>query len=61
MNIKTENWNGNIIRFVEKGGEWWAVAKDIAVALGYSHTPHMTRMLDDDEKDAVRLMDSAGV
>jgi prophage antirepressor-like protein len=45
-NIRTETWNGYEIRFVEKGGEWWAVAKDVAEALGYAHTPHMVRLLD---------------
>lgn len=34
MNIKTENWNGYEIRFVEIDGEWWAVLKDICDALG---------------------------
>ena len=33
--MKIENWNGYDIRFVEKGGEWWAVATDIAKALGH--------------------------
>lgn len=36
--MKTENWNGYTIRFVEKDGEWWAVAKDVATALGYKNT-----------------------
>jgi prophage antirepressor-like protein len=26
--IRTENWNGHPIRFVERDGEWWAVAAD---------------------------------
>lgn len=34
MNIKTENWNGYEIRFVEIDDEWWAVLKDICDALG---------------------------
>lgn len=34
MNIKTENWNGYDIRFVEIDDEWWAVLKDICDALG---------------------------
>lgn len=34
INIKTENWNGYDIRFVESDGEWWAVLKDICDALG---------------------------
>lgn len=33
--MKTENWNGHDIRFVEVDGEWLAVAKDVATALGY--------------------------
>ena len=32
--MKTENWNGYVIRFVEKSGEWWAVLKDVCEALG---------------------------
>ena len=32
-NIRTENWCGYDIRFVEKDGEWWAVLKDICDAL----------------------------
>ena len=32
--MKTENWNGYAIRFVEKDGEWWAVLKDVCDALG---------------------------
>ena len=32
--MKTEIWNGHIIRFVDINDEWWAVAKDVAEALG---------------------------
>lgn len=31
--MKTENWLGHTIRFVEKNGEWWAVLADITEAL----------------------------
>lgn len=31
--MKTENWNGHEIRFVEKDSEWWAVLKDVCAAL----------------------------
>lgn len=56
--IKTEIWNGDEIRFVEQEpGDWWAVAKDVSVALGYKITPHMTRRLDDEEKATIRLSD----
>jgi len=59
MNIRIESWNGHDIRFIERTpGDWWAVAADVAKALGYRHTPHMVRMIDDDEKNSVRLTDS---
>ncbi len=32
-NIKIENWDGHEIRFVEKDGEWFAVAIDVCKAL----------------------------
>jgi prophage antirepressor-like protein len=32
---RIELWNGRVIRFVERSGEWWAVANDVAEALGY--------------------------
>ena len=32
--MRTENWCGNDIRFVEVNGEWWAILKDISDALG---------------------------
>lgn len=48
--MKIENWNGHSIRFIEKDGEWWAVGKDVAAALGYKHTAHMFRMVDDENK-----------
>lgn len=31
--MRTENWCGHNIRFVEKDGEWWAILKDICDAL----------------------------
>ena len=31
--MRTENWCGYDIRFVEKDGEWWAILKDICDAL----------------------------
>jgi Prophage antirepressor len=55
--MKTENWNNHNIRFVEKDGEWWAVAKDVADALGYKHTPHMTRYNDKKDLCAVLITD----
>ena len=42
-------FNDTEIRFIEKDGEHWAVASDISKALGYTHTPHMLRMIDDED------------
>ncbi|MEX5673547.1 Bro-N domain-containing protein [Staphylococcus cohnii] len=52
-----EFFNGKQIRFIEKDNEYWAIAGDVAKALGYSHTPHMTRLLDVSEK-AVHNVDT---
>jgi prophage antirepressor-like protein len=61
MNIRTENWLGHEIRFVEKlPGEWWAVAKDVAEALGYRMASDMTRSLDREEQSTHKVrMDTA--
>lgn len=48
--MKTEEWNGYEIRFVEKEGEWWAVAKDVAKALEYSKVDSMLRKLKPQQK-----------
>ena len=32
--MRTENWMGYDIRFIERDGEWWAILKDICDALG---------------------------
>lgn len=47
------------IRVVNVDGEPWFVAADVAKALGYSHTPHMVRMVDGDEK-GVHQTDTPG-
>ncbi|WP_321024975.1 BRO-N domain-containing protein [Eisenbergiella porci] len=53
--MKTEYWNGYSIRFIEKDGEWWAVAKDVAEALGYQLTTNMTRLLEENDKDIHKM------
>ena len=47
--LKVENWNGHEIRFVYNNGEWWAVAKDVAEALGYRGSNDMTKRMDKTE------------
>ena len=61
MNIQTDKYNGHAIRFVEKEpGEWWAIAKDAAKALGYWHTRLMLRKLESEDIAFVQLTDKKG-
>lgn len=48
--MKTEIWNNHEIRFVEKDGAWWAVAKDVADALDYRDAHNMVRNIDPKDK-----------
>lgn len=50
---------GNIRAFADENGEPWFVAADVARVLGYDHTPHATRLLDNDEK-GVHKVDTLG-
>lgn len=60
LSIRTETWNGHEIRFVEKEpGEWWAVAKDVAQALGYQPTTNMTRLIEPLDK-GIRKVNTPG-
>jgi len=45
----THFFDGKQIRFIEKDNEYWAIAGDVAKALGYSHTPHLLRMIDKED------------
>ena len=58
--MKIEIWNGYEIRFVEKDGEWWAVAKDVAEALDYRDAHNMTRLLDRKDKDTHKVSTLGG-
>ncbi|MHB0864785.1 BRO-N domain-containing protein [Paenibacillus sp. SEL3] len=60
MNIRTENWLGHTIRFVEKvPGEWWAVAADITKVLGIRNGRDAVGRLPDTQK-GVALTDTLG-
>ena len=49
MNIRTENWNGHEIRFVEKEpSEWWAVLADVTKALDINQASPIRRRLPKD-------------
>lgn len=47
------------VRVVMIAGDPWFVASDLAKALGYTHTPHMVRNLQEDEK-GVHIADTPG-
>ena len=57
--MKTENWNGHEIRFVEVKGEWWAVLKDVCDALGLD-TRMTSRRLEDEVLKRHVVLDSLG-
>lgn len=52
------NFNSNEVRTLEKDNQIWFVLSDVATALDFSHTPHATRMLDDDER-SVHVVDTS--
>lgn len=53
-NIRTENWCGNDIRFIEINGEWWAILKDICDALEL-RTAKVAERLDPNMLERVRV------
>ena len=52
--IRTENWCGYDIRFVEIDGEWWAILKDICDALKLK-TFDVSRRISPDMLERVRV------
>lgn len=53
-NMRTENWMGYEIRFIEQDGEWWAILKDICDALELK-TFKVSQRLDPDMMIRVRV------
>ena len=50
MNEITRMYNKNPLRVIDKDGEPWFVAKDVAAILGYEDARHLTRRLEEDER-----------
>ena len=48
--VKSFNFNQNQIQVINKDGETWFVASEIAAMFGYRDAANLTRILDDDEK-----------
>lgn len=59
--MKTEIWNGNEIRFVEKDGEWWAVLADLCKPLGIRQRDVSYRLKKKGVVSNVPLPDKRGV
>ena len=55
INNQVFNFGDYQVRTVIKEGEPWFVAKDVADILDYSEASAMTRHLDDDDKESVKL------
>lgn len=53
--MKVENWNGYEIRFVEKDGEWWAIAVDVTKALDIGNTTMALRRLETENKALISI------
>ena len=57
------NFNAHAVRILDKDGELWFVASDVACALEYRNAPDMTRSLDADEADThiLRIRSENGI
>lgn len=59
--MKEEIWNSRKIRFVEKDGEWWAVAKDIATALEFANAKDATKKIPKKYKGEYKVPTLGGI
>ena len=59
--LKIFNFQNRDVRVIDRGGEPWFVAKDVAEVLGYSETNRMTARLDGDEKSKIKSTVLAGL
>lgn len=49
--VQSFNFNQNQIQVINKNGEAWFIASEIAAMFGYRDSHNLTRILDDDEAD----------
>lgn len=59
VEVQPFEFEGRAVRVIELDDDIWFVASDVAAELGYSHTPHLLRHMDDDEK-GVHIVDTPG-
>ena len=56
MMMKTENWNGHPIRFIEMApGDWWALASDVFSVLDIKNTSDAIKRLDEENHTLVSI------
>ena len=55
MNEIVKLYKNNPVRIIEKDGEPWFVAKDVAVILGYRDAYNLARRLDEDERGTQKV------
>jgi prophage antirepressor-like protein len=55
--MRVENWNGHEIRFVEKDGQWWAVAADVCKALELDNITEALRNMPETYVSKCRICD----
>lgn len=60
MSLLSEMFEDSEIRLLERSGQVWVVAKDVAKVLGYRDAGNMTRLLKDDEKGTQKLSTLGG-
>ncbi len=53
--MRVEIWNGYSIRFVEKDGEWWAVAADVTKALDIGNTTMALKRICKNDKALISI------
>lgn len=59
--VKTENWNDHVIRFVYVKDEWQAVLKDVAEALNYYEASAAGRKLPEKYKGLSKVQTPSGI
>ena len=55
MNEIVKLYKNNPVRIIEKDGEPWFVAKDVAIILGYRDAYNLARRLDEDERGTQKV------
>lgn len=56
MQLRVENWNGNLIRFIGSDNDWKAIGFDVAKALGYKQPDHAIKQhVSEKDKQLINL------